>query len=63
MIEFQDNCVGPCPQGCMGPGCPKRHEAVLVCDSCESECEELYDYEGEQLCKDCLLEAVPKVEI
>lgn len=63
MIEYQDNCVGPCPQGCMGAGCPKRHEAVLICDRCENEFEDLYDFDGEQLCKDCLLEVVPKVEV
>lgn len=65
MIEYQDNCVG-CSTifgSCLGAGCPHRHEAVLICDKCGDEAEKLYEYEGEQLCKDCLLESVPEVEV
>lgn len=56
MIRFENGCVGPCPQGCLGSGCPNRHEIVLECDECEQEVEELYDTQFGQLCLDCLRE-------
>lgn len=65
MIRTEDNCVGcPTEMGCLGSGCPKRHEIVLVCDKCGAEgVDELYEYDDEQLCQDCLLDTVPKVDV
>lgn len=65
MVEYVDECVG-CSTiygSCLGAGCPHKHVPVLYCDKCEANVEELYEYEGEQLCKECLLDTVPTVDV
>lgn len=56
MVKIENDCVGPCPQGCMGFGCPNRHVPHFYCDECGDEVspEELYEYDDEQLCDRCL---------
>jgi hypothetical protein len=44
---------------CLGSSCPHTHIKVRVCDNCQGE-ETLYEYEGQELCQDCLLETIPK---
>lgn len=53
-------CVG-CPpgMGCLGSMCPQCWELSMTCDCCGEEVEKLYVFEGEQLCADCVLNAVP----
>jgi len=62
MIRIENDCVGPCPQGCIN--CGRKHVAHWYCDVCDAEVDEgeLWDVDGTQMCKDCLLEAFPKVE-
>lgn len=57
MVKIENDCVGPCPQGCMGSRCPKRRTPHFYCDKCgeEFQPEELYDVDGEMLCDDCTL--------
>lgn len=57
MLRIEDECVGPCPQGCLGSSCPYRHVHRYYCDQCGEEVhpEELYEYDDEQLCAHCLL--------
>lgn len=43
--------------------CPLRDDSYEYhCDECGDEvlAEDLYDYEGKEICKDCLLEIMPK---
>ena len=43
--------------------CPLRDDSyVYKCDKCGEEVspEDLYEYEGEEICEDCLLEIMPK---
>lgn len=47
----------PCPPG----GCDRRHVPHYYCDKCGEEAT-LYDYEGAELCGECLLDTVPTVE-
>ena len=62
MKKIENECVGcPSEMGCLGDACPNRNVEHFYCDECEEE-GTLYEYEGKELCKDCLLEAVPKVE-
>lgn len=63
MLKIENDCVGPCPQGCMGDGCPYRHSPHYYCDECGEDLvpEELYDYDGEMLCKDCVVGRIPKI--
>lgn len=58
MVQYEDFCVD-CPQGCIN--CGRKHTKVLYCDECKQESQELYEYEGQELCEECLLEIIPKV--
>ena len=63
MVMQENGCVG-CPKemGCLGDSCPNRNVKVYLCDDCEREVsigyEDLYEYDGKQLCLTCLLEEV-----
>ncbi len=54
MVRYENDCVS-CGLPCLGESCPNRHVKHLYCDRCNDDCEQLYDYDGEQLCLDCLL--------
>lgn len=64
MMKIENDCVGPCPQGCLGSGCPNRHAQHFYCDRCgdEERPDRLYDFNGEMLCKECLLGNFATVE-
>lgn len=66
MVREENDCCGCATPGypCIGESCNLRHAKHYYCDCCKSEVSEgeLYDYDGEQLCEDCLLEKVPKVK-
>lgn len=52
--RVENNCVGPCPMGCIN--CGRRHQHVYYCDRCDDYCDEdnpLYEYEGQELCWEC----------
>ena len=55
MIRYENDCVGICPQGCIN--CGRKHLAHFYCDECKGEFapEELYDFDGDMLCTECLL--------
>lgn len=61
MIKHENGCVS-CGLPCIGKACQYLDEIVFVCDDCGCEVEDLWEYDGKQLCLDCLLDAVPKVE-
>lgn len=64
MRRIEDNCVGCPPEmGCLGRGCPKRHELVFCCDECGSDADLLYQYNGKDWCEECLLEQFPSVYV
>lgn len=61
MKKIENECCG-CPKemGCIGDACPNKNVARFYCDVCGEE-EMLYCYDGEELCRDCLLEKFDKV--
>lgn len=63
MKRIENDCVGCTDLGmhCMGSACPKREAVHYYCDECGSE-EELYVFEDKELCLDCILERLEKVE-
>lgn len=64
-IKYEDECVGcPSEMGCLGDRCPYMNVPHFTCDECNEDfdSDELYDYEGLMLCRDCLLEVVPKID-
>lgn len=60
--EYVDMCVGCPPEmGCLGDSCPQRNSLVFKCDNCESE-DEIYEFEGQELCIECIKELLEKVK-
>lgn len=54
MTRYESNCVS-CGFPCRHEGCPYYKVLTLFCDQCGDEVEDLYDYDGKQVCEDCLL--------
>lgn len=64
MIKYENECVGCPPEmGCLGSACPYRDVPYLYCDICDEDVDELYEYEGKQVCADCILKSLKKVEV
>lgn len=40
---------------CLNPICRRKH-VVLTCDHCGNNVDTLYQYEGDDLCKNCFIE-------
>lgn len=55
MVKFENECVD-CGQPCLGYDCPYRNVPHYFCDECqdEFECDELFFYDGDALCIDCI---------
>ena len=60
--RYESECV-ECPpeMGCLGDACPKRNVLKYYCDECDAE-EELFNYNGRELCIDCIKDLLQKVE-
>lgn len=58
-VFYEDNCVG-CPQGCIS--CGRKHQLVFECDGCGEQGSTLYEFDGEQLCAECVLDRLAIVE-
>lgn len=56
MVRYENDCCDCATSGypCIGESCSKRNVKVLICDDCGFEMDELYLYDGYELCKDCL---------
>ena len=62
MIKFENDCCD-CGQPCFGNACINRNVPHLYCDECGYEVDDLFEYDGQQICEDCLKEIVPKVDV
>lgn len=56
MVETRNECCGCATSTypCMGNSCPLRNMKVYICDDCKNEVDELYEFETEELCIDCI---------
>ena len=61
MIEERSNCVD-CGFPCMGPACRNGAYMAKICDRCGDEVERLYEFDGEELCANCIFEELVEVE-
>lgn len=61
-VRYEDMCVG-CPpeRGCLGSSCPNRDVPIYYCDRCEDEDVELYEFDGKELCIECIKELLTRV--
>ena len=64
MVKYENECVG-CPKemSCLGNICPYKNVKHLYCDKCGEDCEELYVFDGEELCEECLLDSFKKITL
>ena len=60
MIRIENECVG-CEWPCIYESCPYWAVARLYCDECEEE-KQLYWYDSQQLCLDCIEARLERVE-
>lgn len=62
MIRYENQCCDCATETypCRGSSCPLRHVAVHYCDKCDSELDDVYEVDGEELCEDCLKEMFKK---
>ena len=63
-IRYENECVS-CPpdMGCLGSACPNRRVPHLYCDKCKQEVDDLYDYDDKQICLDCIVKQLKKIEV
>ena len=61
MKKIENECCD-CGLPCLGSSCPNRNVVRYYCDECGDENETLYHFDGEELCRYCLLKRFEKVE-
>ncbi len=63
MKKVTNDCCGCAVPGypCQGSACPLRSVTHYYCDKCKAETK-LYEYDGMELCEECLLEQFDVVE-
>lgn len=61
MKKTESDCVG-CGLPCLYTACPYYEVTVFYCDDCGEECENLYEFDDEELCIDCIEKRLKKVE-
>lgn len=61
MIYYTNDCVS-CGLPCLFESCPNYKVKHFVCDFCKEEDVKLYDYNGYEICEDCLLKEFDVVE-
>ena len=61
MKKIENDCVS-CGLPCLGDSCPNRNVPHYYCDKCGAEEENIYKYDGQELCLDCIVEQLEKVE-
>ena len=66
MVKYVSECVG-CSSiygTCMKGACPYYSVPVFICDDCGEEVPygELFEFDGEQLCIDCIKKQLEVVE-
>lgn len=56
MRKHENECVGCPPEmGCIGRACPNLDVLYLYCDACGDEDSEMYHYDGQDYCTECLI--------
>lgn len=61
MVRIESGCVD-CGLPCIGNACRYYEEKHYYCDGCKEEFDTLYQFDGEELCGDCVLKRLEVVE-
>ena len=59
MKKIESDCV-QCDLPCIYSACPHYQKTHYYCDECDNE-DVLYEFNGEELCKECVLERLVKI--
>ena len=59
MVTYENECMG-CDTLCIGNGCSYLVVPHFFCDECGEE-EQIYDYEGQELCLSCIEKQLIKI--
>lgn len=64
MKTMENECVGCTSVGlrCLGVSCKYRNVVRLYCDLCESEVDTLYVFGYQELCEECVIKSLEKIE-
>ena len=56
MVKYENQCCGCAVPSypCRGADCSLTKVPVHYCDKCNTELDEIYEVDGEELCEDCL---------
>lgn len=61
MIKYESQCV-QCGLPCIGSACRNYRVRILECDKCHEEFDKLYNFDGDEICEECLLEEFEVIE-
>ena len=61
-MRYYTNECADCGLPCLFESCPNYEVLHFKCDFCETEDVKLYDYDGHEICEECLLEQFKAVE-
>lgn len=64
MVKITNECCNCATSGypCLGEDCPNLHVKNYYCDECGDAYEEIYYYDGRELCINCIRDFLVKVE-
>lgn len=64
MVRYENECVGCTSLGlhCLGPRCRNRNVPHVYCDECGEE-DDIYEFEGKQLCIGCIEKMLEPVRV
>ena len=61
MTTYENQCAG-CGLPCLFEGCRHYRVPVLICDGCGEEKDALYEFDGGELCLDCVAKRLTRVD-
>lgn len=64
MIKYENECCDCAVPAypCIGESCRRRRVPHYYCDNCGGEYEDIYEFEGEELCIECIEQKLTKVK-
>lgn len=62
MVRTESLCCGCQGMECMGSACPNYEITVFECDSCGKTNEDLYYFDGKELCIGCIIKRLKVAE-
>ena len=65
MVTYKNHCLDCKSMGlpCYGNSCVNRHVPHFHCDKCKQEVDELYHYNEEEWCIECIKKDLGEVEV